>query len=184
MRRLHEQPVVLLTGTDPLVGIDLGDTLAQAGYRVLGPFGTAAGALSVLERETPALAIVDVMLRDGRCPELVRELRRRGVPFLGHTGCKPDATLAAEFQSIPWLGKPALPEDVVVLCDELSLTSPEPVTAKLSPPARFAPARPWAGGRQPQPLRSQACRLRRFVGRRSRGAGADQRELALRCTGN
>ena len=140
MRRLHEQPVVLLTGTDPLVGIDLGDTLAQAGYRVLGPFGTAAGALSVLERETPALAIVDVMLRDGRCPELVRELRRRGVPFLGHTGCEPDATLAAEFQSVSWLGKPALPEDVVVFCDELSLTSPEPVTDKPSP----RPFRPCA----------------------------------------
>ncbi|MDO9428844.1 MAG: response regulator [Methylobacterium sp.] len=124
MTRLYDQHVVLLMDADALVGMDLEDTMERAGYRVLGPLATTLEALSLLERETPTLAIIDVVLRDGPCFVLVQELRRRGVPFLVHTGCEPNAPMAGEFLGAPWLNKPALSTDVVTLCAELALTKP------------------------------------------------------------
>ncbi|ACK84206.1 helix-turn-helix domain-containing protein [Methylorubrum extorquens] len=123
MMSLDQQPSVLLTEEVPLVGMDLSDTLEQAGYRVLGPAATASQALSLLEQETPALAVIDIMLKDGPCTELARELRRRGVAFLVHSGCYQDEPLASEFLGVPWISKPAPPDDVVSVLGELLLTT-------------------------------------------------------------
>lgn len=123
MMSLDQQPSVLLTEDDALVGMDLSDTLEQAGYRVLGPAASAAEALNLLEQETPTLAVLDIMLKDGPCTELVRELRRRGVPFLVHSGCYQDEPLASEFHGVPWISKPVLSDDIVSVLDELSLSA-------------------------------------------------------------
>ncbi len=133
---LDQQPSVLLTEDDAMIGFDLGDALQHAGYRVLGPVATAAAALRLLEQERPTLAVIDIMLKDGPCAELARELRQRGIPFVVHSGCRKDEPLAGEFQDVPWLSKPAMPVDVLTLVDELSrsaaapepeVPSPEPV---------------------------------------------------------
>src|SRR4051794_31207518 len=78
MKLMAQQPVVLLTEDDAVVAIDLSDALEKAGYRVLGPLATAREALSLIEQETPTLAIIDIMLKDGPCTEVVRALRQRG----------------------------------------------------------------------------------------------------------
>jgi len=119
-----DQPsVVLLAESDAIVGVDLNDALAQAGYRVLGPAETTAEALGLLEQTRPTLAVIDVQLKDGRCTQLIRQLRERGVPFLVHSGVRQDQRLNSDVRGAPWLTKPALPWDVVALCDELSLSS-------------------------------------------------------------
>ena len=114
------QPIVLLTEADPTVGMDLCKTLENAGYLVLGPFATAPEAVAAMERESPTLAILDIVLRDGICSALERQLRQRGIPFLIHSRLKQDDPRAQGFQGVPWLTKPALPEDVVALADELA----------------------------------------------------------------
>ena len=119
MEREDAQPMVLLTEADPLVGLDLSDALARAGYRVIGPVATAAQALRRLEEEQPTLAVIDVLLKDGRCSALARGLRARGVPFLVHSVCRRDQRLTVDFQGVPWLSKPALPTDVIASLDEL-----------------------------------------------------------------
>jgi CRP-like cAMP-binding protein len=133
---LNHRPSVLLTEDDALIGFDLCDALQREGYRVLGPVATAAEALRLVDRETPVLAVVDIMLKDGPCAELARELRQRGVPFFVHSGCRKDEPLAGEFQGVSWLSKPAMPEDVLALVDELArvavvsepeVPGPEPV---------------------------------------------------------
>ncbi|MHC2019947.1 helix-turn-helix domain-containing protein [Methylobacterium sp. CM6247] len=103
--------------------MDLSETLEQKGYRVLGPFATGAEALPSLMRETPTLAITDVALKDGASTELVRALRHQGIPFLVHSACRPDQSLAPDCQGVPWLSKPASAEDVVAMCDEMTLSS-------------------------------------------------------------
>jgi len=85
MDLIARQPLVLLAEVDAIVGIDVSDALEQAGYRVLGPFATSREALAAMEQESPALAIVDVVLRDGVCITLGDKLRQRGVPFLVHS---------------------------------------------------------------------------------------------------
>jgi CRP-like cAMP-binding protein len=114
------RPSVLLTEDNALIGFDLRDALERAGYRVLGPVATAAEAVSLLDRETPALAVIDIMLKDGPCAGLARDLGQRGVPFLVHSGCRKDEPLAGEFQGVAWLSKPAMPQDVIALADELA----------------------------------------------------------------
>lgn len=123
MISLDQQPSVLLTEELPLVGMDLSDVLEQAGYRVLGPAATAAEALSLLEQEIPTLAVIGIALTDKRCAELVRSLRQRDVAFLVHSGYRQDEPLADAFRDVPWIIKPAAPEDVVSVLDELSLTA-------------------------------------------------------------
>lgn len=139
MMNLDHQPSVLLIEDDALIGFDLSDALQHAGYRVLGPLVTAAEAVSLLEQETPTLAVVDIMLKDGPCTELVRKLRQRGVPFLVHSGARQDEPLAGEFQGVPWLSKPAMLEDVVALLDELLF--PSGAVSELPRPEPVAPIR-------------------------------------------
>src|SRR4051812_17847572 len=122
MKLMAQQPVVLLTESDAVVGMDLSDALEKAGYRVLGPVDTMAEALNLLEQERPTLAILDLLLRDGSCTALAAELRQRGVPFLIQSEHPRTDPLAPEFQDVPWLSKPVYPWDVVALCDELSLS--------------------------------------------------------------
>ncbi|WP_027172099.1 helix-turn-helix domain-containing protein [Methylobacterium sp. 10] len=133
MDLIARQPIVLLAEADALVAADLGDMLRRKAYCVLGPFRTGAEALPSLMRETPTLAIVDIMLKDGACTDLLRELRQRRIPFLVHSAYQPDQSLAPDCQGVPWLTKPASPEEVVALCDQISLTSPLPASA---PPNR------------------------------------------------
>lgn len=145
MREMGRQPLVLLAESDAVVAMDLGDALEGAGYRVLGPFATTAEALSCLTRETPALAIVDTMLRDGPCAALAHALRRCRVPFLVHSSLERDDPDAAGFQDAPWLRKPALPWDVVILLDEVAISDPaREAPAQTAPPA---PVRPPPIGR-------------------------------------
>jgi CRP-like cAMP-binding protein/CheY-like chemotaxis protein len=139
MTSLDEQPSVLLTEEFPLVGMDLSDVLEQAGYRVLGPAATAAEALSLLEQETPTLAVIGIALRDTLCTALVSALRQRGVAFLVHSGYRQDDMLADTFRDVPWIIKPAAPEDVVSVLDELSLTAASVrQEAAAAPPIRLA----------------------------------------------
>jgi DNA-binding response OmpR family regulator len=111
---------VLLTEDEALIGLDLGDILEGAGYRVIGPAATIAEALSFMRRETPQMAIIDVRLRDGDCMEIMRDLRQRGVPFVVHSGCQVDQPFAAEFGDAPWLVKPASPRDVLASLGRLN----------------------------------------------------------------
>ena len=126
MQQMAQQPAALIAEADGLVGVDLSDALEKAGYRVLGPFATAVEALAALGQDSPTLAVIDVALKDGPCAALADELRQRRVPFLVHSVHRPDKPHSVSFQGVPWLVKPALPWDVVALCEELSLSDPAP----------------------------------------------------------
>jgi CRP-like cAMP-binding protein/ActR/RegA family two-component response regulator len=140
MDQIARQPIVLLAEPDAMVGIDLSDTLEQAGYRVLGPYPTALEALAAMEHESPTLAIIDVVLRDGDCTVLEHALRQRGIPFLVHSGLQQDEPRALNFQGVPWLTKPAAPRDVVTLVDELALVSLAPKSDAAVAPVRVVQA--------------------------------------------
>ena len=124
-----------------MIGADMSDALEQAGYRVLGPFGTTAEALAGLEQERPALAVVDVKLRDGFCVALGHALRQRAIPVVVHSGFQSDEPRALGFQGVPWLTKPALPEDVVALLEELAPSRSAPVSIGAPPSSQSEVAR-------------------------------------------
>ncbi|MCJ2106707.1 helix-turn-helix domain-containing protein [Methylobacterium sp. E-041] len=132
--------LVLLAEADAMIGADMSDALEQAGYRVLGPFGTTVEALAALEQESPALAVLDVKLRDGFCIPLGHALRQRDIPIVVHSGFQSTEPRAAGFHGVPWLTKPALPSDVVALLDELALFGSASTSTEASPPSPPAQA--------------------------------------------
>jgi DNA-binding response OmpR family regulator len=100
MHLTAQQPLVLLAEADTLVAEDLSDALSEAGYRVLGPFATTAEALAAIQWESPALAVVDVKLRDGFCTALGHELRQRDIPILVHSGLQQDDPRTLGFRAL------------------------------------------------------------------------------------
>lgn len=130
---------VLLVDDEPLIGLDLSDTLVGAGYEVIGPASTIATALSLLDRQTPRYAVIDVKVRDGLCLDLARQLRRQNVPFIIHTGYPRDGSDPMEFSEAPRLIKPASPSDLLQALMDLSAA---PVRDGMRPdgPDRMAPA--------------------------------------------
>ena len=64
---------VLVVEDEALIGMEIEDELSTAGYNIAGPFATCAQALTWLAGATPALAVLDTILRDGPCTELAQE---------------------------------------------------------------------------------------------------------------
>lgn len=114
---------VLLVDDEPLIGLDLSDTLVGAGYQVIGPASTLEAALALLDRQAPRYAVIDVKVRDGLCFDLARQLRRRHVPFIIHTGYPRDGSDPKEFKEAPRLIKPASPSDLLQALTDLAAAS-------------------------------------------------------------
>ena len=64
-----------------------------------------ADALAWTEQATPDVALLDYMLKDGPCTELVHTLLRRGVPVLIYSGIRQDDT-PPELRDVTWIEKP------------------------------------------------------------------------------
>ena len=108
-----------------LIGMDLEDAIGAAGYEPHW-FASQESALSAIALYPPHVAIVDVKLNDGFCTELVRELRRRNIPFIVHSASTAaDAT--PDLNGVPWLTKPADPPAILraLLAARLSRTGAE-----------------------------------------------------------
>jgi DNA-binding response OmpR family regulator len=96
----------LILEDQALIGMALEASLEEAGFSVAGPFEKATDALHWLEERTPDLALIDVLLKDGPCLPVARELRKRKVPFAIYSGMKAPSPVAPEFEDVPWLEKP------------------------------------------------------------------------------
>jgi DNA-binding response OmpR family regulator len=74
-------------------------SLEEARFSVAGPFGKSSDALEWLNERTPDLALIDVLLKDGTCLPVARELRKRSVPFAIYSGLKVPSPVAPEFEN-------------------------------------------------------------------------------------
>lgn len=102
-----------------LIGMAMEASLEEAGFRVVGPFLSNDEALRSLEDETPDVAVLDVVMKDGSSVAIARELKRRGVRFAIYSGLQaaPDAP---EFRDAPWLEKPVSRETLIATMRELA----------------------------------------------------------------
>ena len=73
---------VLVVEDEVLIALDLKMTLKENGHSVSGPVGTVEGALRLLEREQPDVAVLDVNLGDQLVIPVARCLRRLNVPYV------------------------------------------------------------------------------------------------------
>jgi two-component system, response regulator PdtaR len=101
------QPSVLVVEDDFLIAAYLEGALAEDGWRVLGPAASVAQALTLLEAETPAVAVLDVSLNGEFVTRVAERLRVLRVPFaLASALHNPARVGGAVLAGAPNLGKP------------------------------------------------------------------------------
>jgi DNA-binding response OmpR family regulator len=120
------RPCCLVAEDQALLGLALEAYLDEAGFEVAGPFTGNADAVRWLERSQPEFAIVDVVLKDGPCLKLAKELKNLGVPFAIYSGLPKAEPLPPELQDVPWLEKPASRETLVQVLSAMTTANKVP----------------------------------------------------------
>ena len=98
---------VLIVEDEFLIAMDLKLLLEGRGWCVLGPAATVEEALELLDDELPAVAILDVTLRDGIVTLLAEALRAQNVPFVVASAySRPELIGGQILAGAPNVGKP------------------------------------------------------------------------------
>jgi DNA-binding NtrC family response regulator len=97
---------VLVVEDEMLVAMAIEDIVAEANGTVVGPVGSLAGALVLLDQDDAIdAAIIDLNLDRQSSLPLADALAARGIPFIVCTGYG-EARLPPPHQDVPVLGKP------------------------------------------------------------------------------
>jgi CheY-like chemotaxis protein len=105
----------LVVEDEPLIALDIEETLKSSSrFNVSAIVGSCQAAESWLANNNPDLAILDITLIDGTCESVARTLHERRIPFVVHSGSElSDDGHHPIFREGHWVGKPALPEDLI-----------------------------------------------------------------------
>jgi len=107
------QQCVLVAEDELIIGVDLCDTVEEAGFEVEGPYDTASSAIDSLERRTPDLAILDVRLDDGEVFPLAEKLMAANVPVIFHSGEVTPDEVSGRYPQAHALAKPCPPNQII-----------------------------------------------------------------------
>jgi PAS domain S-box-containing protein len=100
-----DKPRVLLVEDEALVGIMVGECLAECGFQTIGPVCTISDALKVAENGEFDAALLDINLGDGLIYQVADILAARHIPFAFVTGYDADS-VDSRFRDVPVLQKP------------------------------------------------------------------------------
>lgn len=114
---------ILVVEDEPLLALDLESELSAAGFDVVGPAGSVARALSLIDELGCDTALLDVNLGLETSEAVALELRARGTPFVVMSGYAQDE-LPAALAGAPFLSKPVKPADLLIAIREI-LTGPK-----------------------------------------------------------
>ena len=118
-----KQPVILIAEDEPIVGFDLCNTVAEAGYTVEGPHRDVSSAMLAFQKHRPDAAILDVKLDDGTVFPLAEKLMEENVPIIFHSGQMTEGEMAARFPTMQALAKPCPPARVIESVQEALATT-------------------------------------------------------------
>jgi DNA-binding response OmpR family regulator len=104
--------VALLLEDEPLISMDLEQTLAGAGFNVTTVM-SCTEAEDWLAMCRPDLVIVDLTLRDGPSDHIVERLAESKIPFIIHSGDHPDQHLGTPFTHGRRVSKPASADELI-----------------------------------------------------------------------
>jgi DNA-binding NtrC family response regulator len=98
---------VLVVEDEFLIAIDLKLLLERRGWHVLGPATTVKEALRLLDEEIPAVALLDVSLKDGAITLVAEALSAQNVPFVVASAYNRPELIGGEILAgAPNVGKP------------------------------------------------------------------------------
>ena len=103
------------------MAMDLAAAVEQLDGRVVGPAGSVAEGLSLIDSEQVAAAVLDYELPGGNVIPLARALVLRQVPFVIHTSAPVAAEMTLLRPGVPVLIRPIQPHVLLaILAGELS----------------------------------------------------------------
>ena len=107
---------ILIVEDDPIIGADLEDRLTEMGFQPLGPVGSGAAALALVDQNAPDLVLMDISLEDDLDGiETARRIREKHrVPIIFLTSNADDATFRRAKATNPqaFLSKPFRGKDL------------------------------------------------------------------------
>jgi DNA-binding NtrC family response regulator len=109
---------ILIVEDEFLIALEMQMTLADAGYRILGPARTIREALRLIEGSKPDAAFIDCNLNGEPASGVALALKASGVPFAVVTGYGRDS-LPPAFAHGLIAGKPLSPDRVLDLARKL-----------------------------------------------------------------
>ena len=118
--RTSVQPYCVIIEDQALIAMSLEAYFEDVGFAV-HTLTSLTQAQEWLKDNTPELAILDFMLRDGPATPLAEELHRRGIPFIVYSGYARHLGVPSQLQEVPWLEKPSRREDLLKALVTLSL---------------------------------------------------------------
>ena len=110
---MGQQLRVLVAEDELIVGYDLCDTVAEAGYVVEGPYDDLSSAMLAYQKTKPDIAILDVQLGDGIVYPLAEQMMAENVPVIFHSGALSPEEVAKRFPRAQALSKPCPPAAVI-----------------------------------------------------------------------
>ena len=99
---------ILLVEDDPIIALDIAETLTQAGASVIGPAHRVEAALSLIESEALDVAVLDYRLEAETSLPAAARLAEKKVPFLFYTSSRGEPERV--HGDVPILDKPTRPE--------------------------------------------------------------------------
>ena len=117
------QKSILIVDDNAFVALDLAMAVEGLNGCVLGPVGTVAEALNLIETMPVCGAVVDCQLADSCVTPLVGALVEKGVPIVMQTDADIPAALSQSYPDLPVLRRPIQPSTVLeVLVDIMRTT--------------------------------------------------------------
>ena len=114
---------ILLVEDDPIIGLDLRQTLELAGATVVGPAHDVPSATALIRNGPFDVAVLDHLIMGGDSLPLAHELTDRGLRFLFHTSHR--GTLAQKFPHAPVIDKSSRAGELVAAVASLMRSHPD-----------------------------------------------------------
>lgn len=97
---------VLIVEDDPIIALDLEDTILGFGVKTVRAAGSVVRALKMIDERAPDFALLDVGLVREKSFAIAERLDAMGIPFAFITGYGADLRLPTAFAKKPRLPKP------------------------------------------------------------------------------
>ncbi len=111
---MAQQPIrVLVTENQAIIGRDLCDTVAEAGFEVAGPFEDLPSAMQAYQTNKPDVAILGVQLGEGLVYPFAEQMMADDVSVIFHSRRMTELECAARYPNARSLSKPSPPSKVI-----------------------------------------------------------------------
>lgn len=110
---------ILILEDEAITALDIATAVELADGVVIGPAGSIAAALALLEEEDVCAAILDANLPDGELTPVAIRLLDEGVPVIVHTGLGLPDELRQRYPDVRVHMKPARSDRLIEVLSEM-----------------------------------------------------------------